>query len=247
MERFLNLPRKDTMDGGQLIQVYTQYVALHALQKVRGQAPLIQIPKESGLPSIRIQDEQELLRLLLLHNEEDVTGLLTVCNILAYTDLLSWKVNAEFATQTKDSLMIHIHLKQPLPSKIEFTLPLTDQADNPLFIRVSANESSGVVTIPIFQGELKYFFDNYKDYYYLPVEDTAVHKSVGEYVDKEYRQNAKPATCYVKKEGVFLPQKFKAFTPCFYENYKDKLSFFEINEDFLQDTDKLKTYLQSLT
>lgn len=246
VEQFLSLPRKDMMDGGQLIKVYAQYVALHALHKVRGNDPLIKVTKESGLPTIQLQDEQELLQLLLLHNEEDVTGLLSVCNILSYTDLMSWKVDVISATQTTESLMIHIHLKQPLPSQIEFSIPLAEQTDESLSLHVRANDSTGVVTIPLFSGERKYFFDNYKDYYYLPVEDTAVHKSIGEYVDKDYRQNAKPATCYVKKEGVFLPQKFKAFTPCFYENYKDKVSWFELTEEFLEDAEKLKTYLQSL-
>ena len=56
-----------------------------------------------------------------------------------------------------------------------------------------------------FTGELKTFFKDYKDYYYLPAEDTAIHKSVGEFVDKKARVQATARTAYIKKTGSFLP------------------------------------------
>ena len=34
---------------------------------------------------------------------------------------------------------------------------------------------------------LKTFLSDYKDYYYLPFEDRAVHKSIGSCVDKDAR------------------------------------------------------------
>ena len=40
------------------------------------------------------------------------------------------------------------------------------------------------LSIRLYEGTLKYYYPNYKDYYYLIYEDTAVHKSVGEYVDQ---------------------------------------------------------------
>ena len=47
--------------------------------------------------------------------------------------------------------------------------------------------------------------DYLKEYFYLPAEDTAVHKSVASYVDKEFRQKATKDTCYIKQNGDFLP------------------------------------------
>ena len=64
-------------------------------------------------------------------------------------------------------------------------------------------------------GTLKYFYSNYKDYYYLPEEDQAVHKSVGAYVDKAHRRQARAFDCYQKKDGIFLPQFSDFHTPSF--------------------------------
>lgn len=56
-----------------------------------------------------------------------------------------------------------------------------------------------------FTGELKTFFKDYKDYYYLPAEDYAIHKSVGEFVDRSARKQATAHTAYIKKAGTFIP------------------------------------------
>ena len=59
--------------------------------------------------------------------------------------------------------------------------------------------------IPVICGELKHFYANYRDYYYLPAEDTAYHKSVSSFVDRSYRVQAKASTAYMKKTGSFVP------------------------------------------
>jgi len=61
------------------------------------------------------------------------------------------------------------------------------------------------VSIPMYEGELKHFFKDYKNYYYLPAEDQAYHKSVAEFVDKSAREQAKARTAYIKKTGTFIP------------------------------------------
>ncbi|WP_029505456.1 hypothetical protein [Lachnoclostridium phytofermentans] len=107
-------------------------------------------------------------------------------------------------------------------------------------LTLTTRENEGCISITFYHGSLKFFFDNYKDYYYLPLEDTAVHKSVGEYVEKEYRQNAKPDTCYIKKTGYFLPQSYAMFTPSFRVERKQKQQFFEVTKELLsQESDKI--------
>lgn len=58
--------------------------------------------------------------------------------------------------------------------------------------------------IALYQDELKYFCPNYRDYYYLPFEDTTVHKSADGYVDKDTRKRATICICYSEKCGSFL-------------------------------------------
>ena len=62
------------------------------------------------------------------------------------------------------------------------------------------------IRMPIISAELKHFFDNYKDYYYLPEEDMCVLKSVAHAVDPSHRENAKKETCYIRYRGLFIPQ-----------------------------------------
>ena len=77
---------------------------------------------------------------------------------------------------------------------------------------------------------MKYFYSNYKEYYYLPAEDTAMHKSVAAFVDPQFREPAKASPCYTRKEGAFLPQWDIIFSPVFKAEYGDKLCYFEVTE-----------------
>ena len=74
---------------------------------------------------------------------------------------------------------------------------------------------SATLKVPIYEEELKYFYSNYKDYYYLPTEDVALHKSVAGFVDKEHRLQASAANCYPRKFSCYLPQWEILFTPFF--------------------------------
>lgn len=58
--------------------------------------------------------------------------------------------------------------------------------------------TEALLKVPIYEEELKYFYSNYHDYYYLPTEDVALHKSVAGFVDKAHRVNATAATCYTR-------------------------------------------------
>ena len=89
--------------------------------------------------------------------------------------------------------------------------------------------------IPVCEDELKYFFANYEDYYYLPQEDIALHKSVASFVEKEYREQAKASNCYIKKKGVFLPEWEELITPFFKRDYNSKELYFELTDDLKTD------------
>ena len=104
----------------------------------------------------------------------------------------------------------------------------------------------GALTLPLFQGELLYFFPDYKNYYYLPLEDQAVHKSVASYVDKKYRRPATAATCYIRKKGVFLPQLRPLFAPDYRKDFSAREHYFEAEESAFLDSGALHAYLASL-
>lgn len=207
IEKFLKINREDTFSGGELISVYQEY---------------LKNPTDFAFNA------------LTLHNAEDMQGMLEILPILSYCDLFLQpqkvkKAQANAYTdingQKKQELLLNLSLNQPLK------LPVSFSANGCYF---SGEGKEGNLKIPIYDGELKFFYSNYKDYYYLPAEDTAMHRSVASFVDKKFREPACPANCYTRKRSSYLPQWAVVFEPFFKPDYKSRELFFEL-------TDELKT------
>ncbi len=194
LEHFLGIFRQDPYSGGQLTQVYQDYLMTR---------------------------EETLYSMLMLHNREDLEGMPRILPMLFYPDffqqefLLREERLQEPHTPEESGPLLTLILEGrdflPVPISWETPLALCKAGDNLLYL-----------TIKLFCGTLKHFYSNYKDYYYLIYEDTAIHKSVGEYVEKAARKRAAPHTCYTKKEGLFLPQPKGLWSPSFQEAYKSQ-------------------------
>ncbi|MEY8390789.1 ribonuclease H-like domain-containing protein [Lachnospiraceae bacterium 45-W7] len=215
LEKFINVEREDTYSGGDLIELYLQYV--------------------------KNPSEHEC-SLLLLHNYEDILGMIKILPVLAYPQLFEGgfhiiaheeNIYQTYEHQQAKELILTLSLKYPLPKRISL---------NNENIYFTGSEYRAKLKIPVFYGELKHFYPNYREYYYLPQEDCAIHKSVAFYVDKEYRAKAKASTCYIRKTGDFLPQFQENMTPWFKQEYRDKITWFEMTEDFLASSELQKNY-----
>ncbi len=230
LETFLDIHRTDTFSGGDLIQIYQSYLGkqhVEKLRKSRTPGGIFETPSEAEL----------LLHTLLLHNEDDIRGLLYICPILNYADLFEKPIRILQAGVDEGIFTIQFELSEKLPVRVAFGNDLA---------HFTAAGTKATLSVHIYEGELKFFYDNYKDYYYLPAEDSVVHKSLAHFVDKEYRTKAKPSTCYTKKHGIFAPQYELIFNPSFKMNYQDKLSFLEIHTDFLLQEENLEQYVQHI-
>lgn len=95
-----------------------------------------------------------------------------------------------------------------------------------------------------FSGTLKYFFQDYKNYYYLPAEDQAIHKSVAAYMDKKNRWPAKASTCYIKKSGNFLPS--PAVGTYFLSEWKASDAWLLYTPDWEANPENLQSYARFL-
>lgn len=212
LEQFFDLHRDDEFSGKELISVYDEYMKTK---------------------------DARLKNFLILHNFEDLKGMLTVINLLAYNNVFQGKYNYKNIEFDKDSLeiIIHLELNSPIITRISYSM------DN---IYMTAYDNKLKFLIKLYKGTLKFFYNDYKDYYYLPQEDVAIHKSLASFVNKEFRQKAKASNCYTKKDGYFIPQYHIIKTPCFYENYKDKISYFEVNEDLLNDKTLILKYVSHI-
>ncbi len=157
---------------------------------------------------------------LLLHNEDDVLNLLKLYP-LSETAYISDIADVSINYITEKSVTIVFKTDAGFPfeisrSTIDYSLKLKN--------------GSGILTLFGNQCERFYFFENYKDYYYLPDEDRAIHKSVGAYVDPSHRRKAKRTECCEKCEGVFFRQFDKDITPAFRETLKDKSFWFRLDD-----------------
>lgn len=243
IEHFLDIERKDQYDGGQLIEIYKQYLGRAQFDRMKHGTPL-RVSRNSGLATMPSSPSEALLYLLLLHNAEDVEGLIRISCLLPLLQVLNGSVAAyeEFNFTDTELTVTLAYPNCPcvLPGSYAHTYGTLEISENKL-----------TVHIPYYIGELKYFFDNYKDYYYLPYEDYAVHKSVAEGVDKSHRKAATAATCYVKKSGTFLPQREELFAPALRQEKKSPVSWFELSllQTQSQDKDglaKITEYINSL-
>lgn len=219
LETLLGIPREDRFHGGELIEVYRQYV---------------QTPTEEGK------------MLLLLHNREDMQGMLQLLPLLAVYDLFNGNIRAkkvqanrfiDYHGQEKQELLMKLALPTPLP------FPLSDLSNGCYF---SGEKDIGFLKVPLYEEELKYFYANYKDYYYLPGEDLALHKSVSGFVDKAHRTQAAAHNCYTRKYGLFLPQWDILVEPFFKRDYKSSDLFFELTEERKTDRELFSAYASHL-
>ena len=97
-------------------------------------------------------------------------------------------------------MLLSLSLSFPLP------VPLSCHSQKgEIRFYLAAHEKRAILKLPVLDGELKYFYPDYKNYSYLPEEDQAIHKSVAIYVDKSRRMPATAATCYTRKGGHFIP------------------------------------------
>ena len=231
LEHFLGIIRDDKYDGGRLISVYKDFVETR---------------------------DSELLKLLMLHNAEDVKGMLQLLPILYFKEFFElFKNMPKISVRTDEDIDEAAYMQDQLPlpmraikvqanrykdyegkDKSEFYMKLVLPISLPgqlsgneegMFFKALGNEAT--LKVPLYETELKYFYSNYKEYYYLPKEDMAVHKSLAEFVDKNYREKAKPENCYTKKEGQYLMEWDLVFAPFFKRDYSDKSFFFDLNEN----------------
>ena len=219
IEQFLGISREDTYNGGQLIEVYYEY--------------------------LKTQNEF-LFHLLVLHNEDDLKGMPQILPILNYPDFFEHPFELEEQRiQTVPDICGRPCRFLALRCKSSLSLPVPVERRCRLF-SCSAYQNTLEVHIELYEGCLKHFYPNYKDYYYLIYEDTAVHKSVGEYVDRQARQKATPKNCFTKKDGCFLPQFVPVWEPYLQEDYKAKITYVEYEERLLEDSGCFCSYLDQL-
>ena len=111
IERFLGINRDDTEDGGSLIPIYQSYIGKRKIEKLKG----------FNMPEVEdksLLESTELLDILLLHNEDDLKGLVMISPILAYIDIFKKPISIIGSTIEDNKLLINFQLSSSIPVRI---------------------------------------------------------------------------------------------------------------------------------
>lgn len=151
--------------------------------------------------------DTESAEIVMGHNEEDLIGLGTIFSLLAFKKLYDGEYHPKQCMILEQELKIVIELPAAAPVNVS--------CGNSEFY-LSVNECEARMLVHLKDGRLRQYYRNYKDYEFIPSEDTAMPKSLTKYMDKSLRVAATPQTCY---------------------------TWFSCNEDFLNNEKKQMQYL----
>ena len=118
---------------------------------------------------------------ILGHNLEDVLGLGRIFDMLGYLCIYDGDYEVTYSEFDGDNLILKLKLPCTLPQ--EFSNGNTD------FYLTGKDEEINLI-IKTTDGKLKQYYADYKDYYYLPEEDTVIPKSLGSGIDRKHRKAA---------------------------------------------------------
>lgn len=194
-ETLMNYPRKDKLSGKDMINFYQIYIK---------------------------SKENKVLNLLLLHNQDDLKGMFSLLPLGKLKDFFSGRFSVLKTKEIQEPALEGGQKRELLFSlDFPFSIPLrlTGVTD---FCYIVIEGSRGKIKIPLYQGTLKYFYPDYQNYYYLPYEDEAIHKSVAVYTDPSRRKKAKASNCYKKYTGTFVAAPGNPPVPLLKESYKSQ-------------------------
>ncbi|MBR5635494.1 MAG: ribonuclease H-like domain-containing protein [Pseudobutyrivibrio sp.] len=198
IEEFLGLNRDDKYNGGELIPVYQHYSLIR---------------------------DEESKNLILLHNYEDINGMIYILDIMSYSDIFN--SNLRYISHDIDDEKLRFEIE------LDFSLPksINKIRDYGIYI---IKENRIYVTLNLFNGSLFTFLPDYKNYYYLINDDIIVPKSLGESIDKNCRRPATRKDCKVQANGTFLclPDKIDVGTSLrtFRHDYESKENYIDIKD-----------------
>lgn len=145
------------------------------------------------------------------HNTEDLCGLGSVFEMLHYLQIFSGEYDIQRSVLLDNGqLMMETNVLYDFPSAFSYGC-------DGLYLTASKKDMK--LLINTCNQKCRMYYPNYKDYVYLPQEDTVIPKSLGNCIDKSLKKPAKPETCY---------------------------TWFEVNETFLNDRQMQKKFLDHL-
>ncbi len=175
---------------------------------------------------------KDIIDELITHNTDDLKSLAAVFRSASASDPFTPENIIINSVIANDGLLtIRFSLADTPAAKEGIELQGTVRTpEDALRYSLCACFNTGEFKCEALRGELRFYFENYKDYYYLPMEGRAVHKSVGQFVDPAYRKRARKETAFEPYQGDFYPAFSSGIKPCFKNAPDDAISFFRLSD-----------------
>jgi len=247
------LPSMQSVDLYQMVKPYKQILGLpdyrqQTLEALVGRDRTENTTGEQEVISYQafLNGDSSQLSSVLAHNSADVEGLLHLTRLLLLPRIFESnpsviRAQADYYRgadgTSREELILTMRIHQ-MPDGY-LANPIALSADG---CYVNISDHKAIVKVPMFTGELRYFYANYKDYYYLPVEDQAIHKSIAQFTDPNHREQAKAENCYTRKTSTYLPEWDLFRSPFFKKEYRDRTVWFEFTKEMKMDKQFFSDY-----
>ena len=145
----------------------------------------------------------------------DALYTLECMSLLHYADFLDQGARIREVTTDEERVIFRLHYPDGFP--VGFSVH-----DSGFHLRFS-EDGTVLLSSRICNGSIRYYHTDVKNYWYLPLEGYAIHKSAAQYVDKSRREKAVRENCYhlVPVSPAFLQD------PAMLEGYlKSVLAYF---------------------
>lgn len=226
IEKFLGIIREDKFSGGGLIEWYSKYLRLRFSDSA---------------------EKDEIYKTLILHNSDDLASLARLTKLYNFIKELEGLINSGDELEI-DCIVDDTAGKIILSTKVDFDILCKDKlrGDGCSCCFIDESTANRIdLTLDMYETELKLFYKDYKNYYYLPKEDMVVHKSLAAFVDKENKEKAIASNCYTRHKGNFIKISKATTLPMFKSEYADKTMYTIVNEKLLESKESLSAIFRS--
>lgn len=227
VEAYLGIIRDDKYSGGELVEWYARFLKLRFSDS---------------------SEKEEIYKTLILHNSDDLVGLARLTKLYNFIKELEGLINSGDELEI-DCIVDDTTGKIILSTKVDFDILRKDELRGDGYSCCFIAESTANridLTLDMYETELKLFYKDYKNYYYLPKEDMVVRKSLAAFVDKENKEKAIASNCYTRHKGRFIKLPKATTLPVFKSEYVDKTVYTIVNEKLLESKESLSAIFRSV-
>lgn len=185
----------NTLDLFRIVKPYKKFFSLPSLHQtdVEHFLGLYREDQFSGKELIdvyrnyRKHPTNEALYQLLLHNKEDMSGMFTCMNILSYITIFDGNFQYSKASVESDNCVFTFALNSRVKKPFTHSCPHGS---------IHVENDTFIVTLPVEEYKLKYYFPDYENYVIMTGEHTIISKKLAKSASLGSTSPASLETCY---------------------------------------------------